>query len=329
MDLQKQCLSDSQEYLDTMVESLSQLPGSFAPVIKAFNKSIHSLKGNMQVAGFLDLAGFLHDAETTLQPIDQAVADHKFNIEEGDQRALEFFLSDLTESIKRYVGQLSGALLDSPDFALSYKPCLTNLNQWWAGAKELAAGQSGQQTPSSTESTQGLQAEQPSGGVAPQAALASKSESSAASAVAPKAPAAPVAQKVLEHYLLFKAGQQHYALDVNFVVEIVTAAPIVRLPSARADIRGLVNLRGETVPVLSLEKVWGALPKARYLVICEKENMIFSFEVEEANEIVQIKDSSLMPLNTETKADSWGVSQVANVGDRQILMFDLPKVFAA
>ena len=49
--------------------------------------------------------------------------------------------------------------------------------------------------------------------------------------------------------LLFPLGPETYALPLNEVREVVAAPVLTRLPTAPAAVSGLVNLRGDVLPV--------------------------------------------------------------------------------
>jgi len=332
IELQKQCLTDSSEQLEAMMESLAGLPGALEPVLKVFRKSLHTLKGNMQVAGFLNFAEFLHNVESAMEPLQQACEKGSFELSEGDQRALEFFLSDLHHAIKTYVEELQINTQDGPQFLELRRAAIYNLTQWWMGLQNQKV-----------EAPSVARAETSS-----PAAVAVEGSPVSAQAVAPPIPRGadattkPVTEtqraspkkidteRVNDLYLLFRVGKQDFAIDVNHVLEIVTPAPIVRLPVPRKDVRGLVNLRGETVSVLELQAVLGELKEARYLVICENQGQTFAFETEDANEVLLIPAKDLMPLSHESVQSGFGsIGQVARVRDRQVLMFQLVQAAAA
>jgi purine-binding chemotaxis protein CheW len=52
--------------------------------------------------------------------------------------------------------------------------------------------------------------------------------------------------------LEFTLGNEHYALDITPVREIVEMTPITIIPRAPAHITGVINLRGEIVNILNL-----------------------------------------------------------------------------
>ena len=52
--------------------------------------------------------------------------------------------------------------------------------------------------------------------------------------------------------LEFTLGNEHYALDITPVREIVEMTPITVIPRAPEHITGVINLRGEIVNILNL-----------------------------------------------------------------------------
>ncbi|MBX7059361.1 MAG: chemotaxis protein CheW [Leptospirales bacterium] len=52
--------------------------------------------------------------------------------------------------------------------------------------------------------------------------------------------------------LRFRVGERHYALPVEAVKEIIPFSDITRVPRTPPVVRGVINLRGNVVPVLDL-----------------------------------------------------------------------------
>lgn len=61
--------------------------------------------------------------------------------------------------------------------------------------------------------------------------------------------------------LLFTIDAAHYAIPLRDVGEVVPAVNIVALPDAPAIVEGVVNVRGEIVPVLALRSKLGHAPR--------------------------------------------------------------------
>jgi chemotaxis-related protein WspB len=62
--------------------------------------------------------------------------------------------------------------------------------------------------------------------------------------------------------LRFEAAGQRYGLDIADVVEIVPAVELRPVPHAPAYLSGLLQYRGEAVPVVDLSRLMGGPPAA-------------------------------------------------------------------
>jgi chemotaxis-related protein WspB len=52
--------------------------------------------------------------------------------------------------------------------------------------------------------------------------------------------------------LLFEIGKGHYALDINQIIEIVPLVKLKKIPTSPVYVSGLMNYRGEGIPVVDL-----------------------------------------------------------------------------
>ena len=55
-----------------------------------------------------------------------------------------------------------------------------------------------------------------------------------------------------EQIVVFQLGKESYGIDVFRVTEIIRLREITAIPRTELHIRGLVNLRGKTIPVVDL-----------------------------------------------------------------------------
>ena len=58
----------------------------------------------------------------------------------------------------------------------------------------------------------------------------------------------------------FRCGEQAYALETRFVLEVLRAPELTPLPGAPAHLRGLTLLRGEALAVVELPPLFGRAP---------------------------------------------------------------------
>ena len=65
---------------------------------------------------------------------------------------------------------------------------------------------------------------------------------------------------VATQYITFKIGDELFAIDVVSVREVLELSLITRIPDAPAHLRGMVNVRGEAIPVVDLRAKFGLPP---------------------------------------------------------------------
>lgn len=327
-DLQSQCLGDSKEYLDGIVEALSRLQTDVSEALKIVGKNIHSLKGNVQAAGFVHFGKYLHDFESILGMVEKALQEGK-TIPEDEKSVLEFLVSDVHHYLGDYVLALNGDFNDSEEKYNARKQCLTNLETWWKIAQgEKISEEVLKKGEVSPEETESLQAQASVGET-------SADESVHAMPATPKEIEDSEPVNLLHYYLLCRVGSRHYGIDVDHITEVINNLPIIKLPMSRDDIRGLINLRGETVSILSMSKILGATKEGAFLVVCTHGGRAFGFEVDEAEQIIGIKDDELKELSISggVKSSNEPITSVAYInqpsGDREVLILNLHQVIAA
>lgn len=63
-----------------------------------------------------------------------------------------------------------------------------------------------------------------------------------------------VVEKETVQYIVVSIGNEQYGLDISYVDNIVRMCKITRVPKAPAHYIGVINLRGEIVPLMSLRR---------------------------------------------------------------------------
>ena len=92
----------------------------------------------------------------------------------------------------------------------------------------------------------------------------------------------------MEKFAIFKIGKEDFGVNISRVVEILKSQKIYFLPELPDFISGVINIRGEVIPLLDLRKRFGAHPetgKCRIIVVrCEDEKI--GLLVDEIDKIV-------------------------------------------
>ncbi|AEG59895.1 chemotaxis protein CheW [Desulforamulus ruminis] len=104
-----------------------------------------------------------------------------------------------------------------------------------------------------------------------------------------------------EQLVVFQLNDQQYALPINETQEIIRMAEVTRLPNTDYYIEGIINLRGNILPVISLNRRLG-LPETeqsedtRIIVVENKGNKV-GMIVDSVLEVGRYTDSEVEPPN--------------------------------
>ena len=63
-----------------------------------------------------------------------------------------------------------------------------------------------------------------------------------------------IVEKETVQYIVVSIGNEQYGLDISYVDNIVRMCKITRVPKAPSHYIGVINLRGEIVPLMSLRR---------------------------------------------------------------------------
>ena len=73
---------------------------------------------------------------------------------------------------------------------------------------------------------------------------------------------APEAESIHLQYLTLRLGDESYALRAEYLVELLPAPRVTRVPSVPEHILGVMNFRGEILPVIDLKRFF-SLPEGQ------------------------------------------------------------------
>lgn len=129
--------------------------------------------------------------------------------------------------------------------------------------------------------------------------------------------------------VVFKLGNEEYGVDINLVSAIEKYQQIVPVPNSVAFIKGIINLRGEVIPVYDLRRKFNMSAfegsnEMRKLIVVKLEDVLVALEVDEVSEIhdFDAQDIVNMPKIVMSNATKF-MDRVANVNGRLIVLMDI------
>ncbi|MDO6416717.1 chemotaxis protein CheW [Sphingomonas sp. BIUV-7] len=127
------------------------------------------------------------------------------------------------------------------------------------------------------------------------------------------------AEEALAQFLLFRIGKEEFGLPIEAVVEVARPpAKLTRLPRAPAFVQGVMNLRGQVIPVIDQARRFGSTvpPSARRRVIvvrlCELQA---GFVVEAVSDVMRVPVGAIRAAPDLGGEQTRVFDRVVNLGD--------------
>ena len=98
----------------------------------------------------------------------------------------------------------------------------------------------------------------------------------------------------------FFIGQEQFGVDILMVQEIIRKVPITSIPDAPEFIEGVINLRGNIIPVIDLRQRLNILGTRQskgdpWILVLNVAGRVTGFLVDSVSEVLKIRGSAVMP----------------------------------
>lgn len=135
-------------------------------------------------------------------------------------------------------------------------------------------------------------------------------------------------------YIVVKFGDEQFGIDIKYIDNIVRMQRITRVPKVQSYIKGVINLRGEVIPVVSIRLKMGleedVITKTTRIIIIKLDNgEVIGMLVDEVKEVVTLQVSQIEKVSYDSKEDK--VNYLSGVGKDKgelISLLDMNLVFA-
>lgn len=131
----------------------------------------------------------------------------------------------------------------------------------------------------------------------------------------------------MEQYLTFKVAGETYGLKLQQVKEIIRPGKITFVPNVKKHITGVMNLRGQIIPVINMQEKLGLDGVSDYsdlkrIIVVEEENYLIGLMVDMVNEATRIKEEEIEEVSEDNIRREY-VRGVTRVNDDLIIVLNL------
>lgn len=133
-------------------------------------------------------------------------------------------------------------------------------------------------------------------------------------------------------YIVVRLGQEQYGIDIRYIDNIVRMQSITRVPKVAPYLKGVINLRGEVIPVMSIRMKMGLEPdeiaRATRIIILKLEQQgNVGIIVDEVKEVVTLAATQIDKVAYDSKDGKTNfVTGVGKHGEELISLLDLNSI---
>lgn len=131
--------------------------------------------------------------------------------------------------------------------------------------------------------------------------------------------------------ILFELGSTLYGINIENVSEIDKLEEITPLPKAPQYIEGIINLRGNVVPVIDLRKRFGLKSTERTkkskIIVLILGKRLFGIIVDSVHEVVSLSSTDIepsLPLASGLKAEF--INSIGKYNDKLIIILEIENI---
>lgn len=133
--------------------------------------------------------------------------------------------------------------------------------------------------------------------------------------------------------VIFSLGKEEYGVDIMQVKEIVTYKEPVKVPNTPQFVEGIINLRGEIIPIVNLKKRFTIpgedIADQTRVIVMSIDSKKVGFIVDDASEVITINNENIEPApEIVAGIDRRYITGIGKVEERILIILDLDKLFS-
>ncbi|HEY6837473.1 MAG TPA: chemotaxis protein CheW [Geobacteraceae bacterium] len=138
-------------------------------------------------------------------------------------------------------------------------------------------------------------------------------------------------------YLTFKLEDEVFALDIAKVREVLDFTTVTRVPQTPEFMRGVINLRGNVVPVVDMRLKFGMTPTEKTVNTCviiveiavDGEPTVLGAMADSVQEVLDLESEQIEPPpRIGTRLDTAFIRGMGKRDEEFVIILDIDQVFS-
>ncbi len=139
-------------------------------------------------------------------------------------------------------------------------------------------------------------------------------------------------------YLTFKLEDEVFALDISEVREVLDFTTVTKVPRTPEFMRGVINLRGNVVPVVDMRLKFGMSRTEKTVNTCiiiveisiEGEKAVLGALADSVQEVIDLEPEQIEPApRIGTKLSTEFIKGMGKRNDHFVILLDIDRIFSA
>ncbi|MFY3746429.1 chemotaxis protein CheW [Anaeromyxobacter sp. Red801] len=140
-----------------------------------------------------------------------------------------------------------------------------------------------------------------------------------------------------QQYLTFTLDGEHYAVEIERVREVLEFTGVNKVPRTPDFLRGMINLRGDIVPVVDLRLKLGLSPTERTIDTCvvitevtaDGEPLVLGALADSVQEVIELDPAAIAPPpRMGARVDTAFIRGMGRREDQFLVILDIERVLA-
>lgn len=115
-----------------------------------------------------------------------------------------------------------------------------------------------------------------------------------------------VIENEVKQYIVVMIGNEQYGIDISYIDNIVRMQKITRVPKVQSYFMGIISLRGEIVPIMSIRRKMALeddiyTNASRIIILKLEEKGLIGIIVDEVKEVVNLSEDEIEKASNKGK----------------------------
>ena len=129
--------------------------------------------------------------------------------------------------------------------------------------------------------------------------------------------------KNVQRFLTFVSDNITFGVSTDYVIEIISSYMICTLPMVPDYIKGIINLRGQTIPIIDIRLRMGKMPQdytaTTCIIILEINDISVGIVVDSVTQVLDIDLDRIAPIPTQNQQEL--TSSMISREDGSVVLF--------